>query len=70
MHRVAVVTGDADPRRVVAGLVRCSEATHEAFATWCSTVSLGRDRDSLTDFPLYLRHWDALDRLVRDIPSP
>ena len=26
MHRLAVVTGDADRRRVVAGLVRCSFA--------------------------------------------
>ena len=69
MHRLSNRTDDGRST-IVSSFVKCSEAVHEAFATWCSITALGRLRADLADYSLYLRHWDAADRLVGGIESP
>jgi hypothetical protein len=70
LHRLGTDSRFPASRAVVGDMVRSSETIHEAFATWASLTSLARSRDELTAYPLYVRHWDAMQRCVKELPSP
>jgi hypothetical protein len=68
---LAKTTGDETPRAQARLLTDQSRNVQEAFASWLPARALGWSRDEVAAaYPQYVRHYDAIDRLVAGIASP